>query len=181
MKIYTKKGDDGHTSLFGGTGVTKNNLRIHTYGTVDEINSVIGMVLTHPLTKAGERILTELQNQLFVLGADLATLPEKKAVIDRVDEKMVAKLEAWIDELDEQLPALTSFILPGGCQASAALNLARTVCRRAERYAVSLKQEESISPIILKYLNRLSDLLFVLARFENKHAGVEETKWVSRK
>lgn len=180
MKIYTKKGDKGSTSLFGGTSIKKSSMRIHAYGTVDELNSVLGIVLTHPVSDEGETILKELQNQLFVLGADLATLPSKKTKINRIGSKEIQKLEQWIDDLDEQLPALTSFILPGGAPAGAALHLARTVCRRAERYTVALKKEESISEETIIYLNRLSDLLFVMARYENRHAGEHETQWKSK-
>lgn len=180
MKIYTKKGDKGTTSLFGGASIGKNSMRIHAYGTVDELNSVLGIVLTHPLSDKGSAILKELQNQLFVLGADLATLPSKKTKIDRIGSKEIEQLEHWIDELDEQLPALTAFILPGGAPAGATLHQARTVCRRAERHAVSLKTENPVSDDVIIYLNRLSDLLFVMARFENRHAGEPETQWKSK-
>ena len=177
MKIYTKKGDQGKTSLFGGASIGKNSMRIHAYGTVDELNSVLGIVLTNPLSEEGESILKELQNQLFVLGADMATLPSKKTKIDRISDKEIQKIENWIDELDEQLPSLTSFILPGGAPAGATLHQARTVCRRAERHAVALKMENPVSDEIVIYLNRLSDLFFVMARYENQHAGETETKW----
>lgn len=180
MKIYTKKGDKGTTSLFGGASIGKNSMRIHAYGTVDELNSILGVVLTHPVSKRGETILKELQNQLFVLGADLATLPSKKTKIDRISSKEIKTLEKWIDELDDQLPSLTSFILPGGAPAGATLHQARTVCRRAERHAVALKTENPVSDEVIIYLNRLSDLLFVMARFENKEAGEPETKWMSK-
>lgn len=180
MKIYTKKGDKGTTSLFGGASIGKNSLRIKAYGTVDELNSILGIVLTHPLSERGETILKELQNQLFVLGADLATLPSKKAKIDRIGQKEIKQLEDWIDELDEQLPNLTSFILPGGAPAGATLHQARTVCRRAERHTVALKLENPVSDETVIYLNRLSDLLFVMARFENQEAGETETQWKSK-
>ncbi len=180
MKIYTKKGDQGTTSLFGGASIGKNSLRIKAYGTVDELNSILGIVLTHPLSERGETILKELQNQLFVLGADLATLPSKKTKIDRISKKEIQQLEDWIDELDEQLPALTAFILPGGAPAGATLHQARTVCRRAERHTVALKLENPVSDETIIYLNRLSDLLFVMARFENREAGETETQWKSR-
>jgi len=180
MKIYTKKGDKGFTSLFGGTNIEKNSIRIHAYGTVDELNSVLGITLTHTLSNKGREILTEIQNQLFVLGADLATLPTKKSKINRIGSTEIKQLEGWIDELDVQLPQLTSFILPGGSPAGASLHLARTVCRRAERHTVELKSSDPISDEVIIYLNRLSDLLFVLARFENHNTGAEETKWVSK-
>lgn len=180
MKIYTKKGDKGTTSLFGGASIGKNSLRIKAYGTVDELNSNLGIVLTHPLSEKGKNILIELQKQLFVLGADLATLPSKKTKIDRIGTSEIKQLEKWIDELDEDLPALTSFILPGGAPAGATLHQARTVCRRAERHAVALKTDNPISDEVIVYLNRLSDLLFVMARFENQHAGEPETQWKSK-
>ena len=180
MKIYTKKGDQGTTSLFGGANIGKNSLRIKAYGTVDELNSILGIVLTYSLSERGEAILKELQNQLFVLGADLATLPSKKTKIDRIGTEEIQQLEDWIDELDEQLPKLTAFILPGGAPAGATLHQARTVCRRAERHAVALKLENPVSDEIIIYLNRLSDLLFVMARFENRKAGETETQWKSK-
>jgi cob(I)alamin adenosyltransferase len=180
MKIYTKKGDQGTTSLFGGANIGKNSLRIKAYGTVDELNSILGIVLTHPLSERGETILKELQNQLFVLGADLATLPSKKTKIDRIGQKEIKQLEDWIDELDEQLPSLTAFILPGGAPAGATLHQARTVCRRAERHTVALKLENPVSDETIIYLNRLSDLLFVMARFENRESGETETQWKSK-
>ncbi len=180
MKIYTKKGDQGTTSLFGGANIGKNSLRIKAYGTVDELNSILGIVLTYSLSDRGEEILKELQNQLFVLGADLATLPSKKTKIDRIGTKEIQQLEEWIDELDDQLPKLTAFILPGGAPAGATLHQARTVCRRAERHAVALKLENPVSDEIIIYLNRLSDLLFVMARFENREAGETETQWKSK-
>lgn len=181
MKIYTKKGDQGYTSLFGGANVEKNSLRIHAYGTVDELNSIIGMVLTHSLSDKGKKMLNEIQSQLFVLGADLATLHSKEAKIERIGSGDIQKLENWIDDLEEDLPALTSFILPGGSPAGATLHMARTVCRRAERNTVALKQNDPISAETVIYLNRLSDLLFVLARFENRQAGEPETPWQPRK
>ncbi|MDZ7718703.1 MAG: cob(I)yrinic acid a,c-diamide adenosyltransferase [Balneolaceae bacterium] len=179
MKIYTKKGDKGTTSLFGGASIGKNSLRIKAYGTVDELNSILGIVLTYSLSERGEAILKELQNQLFVLGADLATLPSKKTKINRIGSREITQLENWIDELDEKLPALTAFILPGGAPAGATLHQARTVCRRAERHTVALKLENPVSDEIIIYLNRLSDLLFVMARYENQEAGEKETQWKS--
>ncbi|TVQ64578.1 MAG: cob(I)yrinic acid a,c-diamide adenosyltransferase [Balneolaceae bacterium] len=180
MKIYTKRGDQGTTSLFGGTSIEKSHTRLHAYGTVDELNSVIGMALTNRLSSRGSEILIEIQKQLFVVGADLATLPSKKTKIERVGQAEIEQIESWIDELDEQLPQLTSFILPGGSASGASLHLARTVCRRAERYSVQLMREEGISEDSLIYLNRLSDFLFVLARFENLQSGSAEIKWLPR-
>ena len=181
MKIYTKKGDKGNTSLFGGKSVHKSSERIEAYGTVDELNSVIGTVLTNDLSNEGREILNDIQHQLFILGADLATLPDKKAKIERISEAHITKLEKNIDKLDEQLPALTNFILPGGSPAGASLHMARTVCRRAERRVAALKQVDPVSDECIIYLNRLSDLLFVMARYENREAGETETPWISRK
>ena len=177
MKIYTKKGDQGYTSLYGGAKVGKNSIRISAYGTVDELNSVLGVALTHPLSGEGKEILNQLQNQLFVLGSDLATPQTKKTKIERIGSGEIDQLEAWIDQLEEHLPPLTAFILPGGSPAGAALHMARTVCRRAERETVALKQADPVSDETVMYLNRLSDLLFVLARFENHQAGAKETQW----
>lgn len=181
MKIYTKKGDYGQTSLFGGTKVMKDEIRIESYGTVDELNSVIGVILTNPLSDKGRSILMDIQHQLFILGADLATPQNKKAKVERIGSKEITKLEQIIDELDEELSPLTTFILPGGSPAGAELHMARTVCRRAERRTVSLAKNEEISEDCVIYLNRLSDLLFVLARYENKKGDVKETPWISKK
>jgi cob(I)alamin adenosyltransferase len=181
MKIYTKKGDKGYTSLFGGKSIKKNSVRIHAYGTVDELNSVLGMVLTHPLSENGKSKLAKVQEQLFVLGADLATLPSKKEKIERIGPDDIDWVEKGIDELEKNLPKLTSFILPGGSPAGASLHLARTVCRRAERYTAELRMEGSVSDETVIYLNRLSDFFFVLARYENYYSGAEETKWLPRK
>jgi len=181
MKIYTKRGDQGTTSLFGGTNIEKNHIRLHAYGTVDELNSVLGMSLSNPMSDKGREILTDIQKQMFVLGADLATPQTKKTKINRIGTADIETLEGWIDELQNELPPLTSFILPGGVQSGAFLHLARTVCRRAERYSVELKQSDSVSNEAIIYLNRLSDLLFVMARFENMKAGAEEIKWLPKK
>lgn len=178
MKIYTKKGDKGETALYGGTKTQKSDVRIHAYGTVDELNSAIGMVLSHELSDSGNEILRQVQNDLFVVGATLATPDPEKSRINEVGQDEIEQLEKWIDMLEESLNPLKSFILPGGSGAGAALHFARTVCRRAERETVALSQQESIPPAAVIYLNRLSDLLFVLARFENKHQNAEETPWV---
>ncbi|MEX1269608.1 MAG: cob(I)yrinic acid a,c-diamide adenosyltransferase [Balneolaceae bacterium] len=180
MKIYTKKGDQGYTSLYGGTKVEKHSSRISAYGTVDELNSVLGVVLTHPLSTEGEKIVNILQHQLFVLGSDLATLQNRKTKTARIGRNDIEKIEGYIDELEESLPPLTNFILPGGSPAGAALHQARTVCRRAERKTVALKHEDEVSDEAIIYLNRLSDLLFVLARYENQQAGEKETPWISK-
>jgi len=177
MKIYTKKGDAGKTSLFGGKKVSKNSLRIEAYGTVDELNSLLGMVLAYGPSDRVKQVLIELQQQLFVLGADLATPLKSKARIERVNDSHVEGLEEVIDELDEYLPALRSFILPGGSNCGALLHMARTVCRRAERAAVACSETDPVNTNSIRYLNRLSDLLFVLARYENHQADQTETEW----
>ncbi len=177
MKIYTKKGDQGSTSLFGGDRVAKSSLRIKAYGTVDELNSIIGMAASYSLSEKGVQWIKKVQEELFVLGSDLATPPHYKERIDRVGEASVTFLEKAIDEMEQELKPLKNFILPGGSRQGASLHFARTVCRRAERAAVACGQEEEISEFTIKYLNRLSDFLFVLARYENKQADIQEDIW----
>lgn len=178
MKIYTKKGDNGDTSLFGGQRVRKDHVRIEAYGTVDELNSILGTVISHkPVQKLTEH-LVEIQKELFEIGADLATPQEKHTKVVRIKEESVQQLELLIDELDSVLPELTSFILPSGSLAATQLHVARTVCRRAERCVFTAMEYEAINPLILQYLNRLSDLLFVMARFENHQKNIEETRWL---
>lgn len=180
MKIYTKKGDLGKTSLFGGAKTDKSDIRINAYGTVDELNSAIGVVLTHNLTEMGNKVLNQVQNDLFVIGADLATINPDKAKIDRIDKKQIEKLEEAIDNMEEDLSPLKSFILPGGSESGALLHFARTVCRRAERETVALSNKDQVYPDNIVYLNRLSDMLFVLARYENKFNGENETPWIPK-
>jgi cob(I)alamin adenosyltransferase len=180
MRIYTKTGDDGTTSLFGGQRVLKSDLRIESYGTVDELNSHLGWVMSqHPDPLLAMHI-NRIQDLLFILGADLATPPDKSVRIDRISEADVALLEGMIDELDETLPPLKSFILPGGCATSAGLHIARTICRRAERILIEARKTDVISDEAVHLLNRLSDLLFVMARFENASKGIEDVKWTPR-
>lgn len=178
MKIYTKTGDRGDTSLLGGQRVPKDALRIEAYGTVDELNSVLGIVRADNSEPEIEQVLTQVQNQLFDLGADLAS-PRSAAVksIKRIEANDAAHLEKYIDSLEAHLKPLKSFILPGGSPVAARLHFARTVCRRAERTVVRLSRNEDIGDDITIYLNRLSDLLFVLARYANHAAGVAEVKW----
>jgi len=180
MKIYTKTGDRGDTSLFGGQRVPKDALRIEAYGTVDELNSVIGIVLAGSPDPRVAGILTQVQSQLFDLGADLAT-PRSvvKKNIRRVEPRDARTLEKQIDRIESHLKPLRSFILPGGSADAARLHFARTVCRRAERAVVRMSRNEDIGPGITIYLNRLSDLLFVLARYANHTAGISEIKWTS--
>jgi cob(I)alamin adenosyltransferase len=178
MSIYTKTGDKGDTSLFGGQRVPKDALRIEAYGTIDELNSVLGMIRSENSNAEIDRMLGEIQNSLFVLGADLATPRAfQKKSIRRIEAKDSLPLEKLIDKLDGQLKLLSSFILPGGLPVAAKLHFARTVCRRTERVVVRLSRNEDIGEDINVYLNRLSDLLFILARYANHVANVSETKW----
>lgn len=177
MKIYTKQGDKGETSLFGGKRVLKSSPRIEVYGTVDELNSTLGVAIAAGPSPRGHEILNELQNQLFFLGADLATPADSKQQVARVEESHAQKLEEWIDELEAQNPPLRHFILPGGTASAASLHLARTICRRAERAAIDCMTIDAINDHAIVYLNRLSDLLFVMARYENTYAKHPETQW----
>lgn len=177
MKIYTKKGDSGETSLFGGTRVPKSNERIEAYGTVDELNSFVGLAASYDLSDAGTKYLRKVQEILFILGADLATPASSTTRIDRISDDDVTFLENAIDQLEDDLEPLKNFILPGGSQAGATLHAARTICRRAERASVACAEVEDISEECIKFLNRLSDFLFVVARHENKQAGVREETW----
>jgi cob(I)alamin adenosyltransferase len=188
-KVYTKAGDHGDTRLVGGQKVGKDSLRIEAYGTVDELNATVGLVRetlkTHPDRAAADgldAILGRVQQELFNLGSDLATLaadrhPQQKVI----EERHVTQLEHDLDVLNDALPELRSFILPGGGAASAHLHLARTVCRRAERLAVALSRVEEVSPMVVKYLNRLSDALFVFGRHAAVTSGTGEVLWQPEK
>jgi cob(I)alamin adenosyltransferase len=179
-RVYTKTGDAGQTSLVSGDRVSKADLRVSAYGDVDELNSVLGVTRTFPLDAELNELLGRLQNELFTVGADLAT--PSGTPVPRVEEEMVTGLEEVIDKYLEELEPLREFILPGGSQAGAMLHLARTVARRAERVVVALAEREEINAAALHYLNRLSDLLFVLARVANKRAGtVEESARFSQR
>ena len=184
-KLYTRTGDDGSTGLFGGLRVRTTDRRVEAYGTIDELNAQLGVVRAsiQPRSGAGwdtlRQRLARIQNELFVLGAELAT-PVAAAVRDRIPAttaEHVAGLEAWIDEASAAVPPLRVFILPGGDIVAALLHVGRTVCRRAERCAASAAESEAINPQILVYLNRLSDLLFAWARWANQLAGVEDVTW----
>lgn len=181
-RIYTRTGDDGTTSLFGGDRVEKGNSQIDAYGTVDETNSMVGVARSHLLdTVGGDRldpVLATIQEDLFVVGADLATPLDAKPMVPRIEQAHVDTLEERIDEFDADLDPLKKFVLPGGCPAGAALHAARTVCRRAERLVVETSTSTPINDMTVVYLNRLSDLLFVLARWINKRAGVREDTWI---
>jgi len=183
MKIYTKTGDKGKTSLIGGTKVFKSDLRIEAYGTVDELNSFVGLCLDHLKSHNVHNVLSEVQDRLFTIGSALACDPEKetKLKIPDLHEGDVELLEKEIDKMNEVLPTMKSFILPGGHVAVSSLHIARTVCRRAERCCVKmLKKEKEVEDLIIKYLNRLSDYLFVLARFAAHQLNVEEIPWKPR-
>jgi cob(I)alamin adenosyltransferase len=178
MKIYTKTGDAGETSLFGGKRVPKHSPRIDAYGTVDELNALLGVVRAFKPISDVDAILETLQQQLFVLGSDLATPVESSTMqAPRIGNDHVQSLETTIDALETRLTPLRSFILPGGAAAGAHVHAARTVCRRAERLVDGLARSENIGSMPLRYLNRLSDLLFVLARFMNSIDGAEEIPW----
>lgn len=180
-KLYTRKGDDGTTALGSAARVPKDSLRVEAYGTVDELNSVIGVALAQGLDGRLDEILSEIQNELFHLGSDLCFTEEDKKTFDipQMEERHVVRLEQFTDEMSTAVGPLENFILPGGAIGAAQLHVARTVCRRAERLVVSLKREEAVGPYVLSYLNRLSDLLFAMARYENKKKGIAEPLWDS--
>jgi cob(I)alamin adenosyltransferase len=179
MKIYTKTGDRGDTGLFGGPRVGKDSPRIEAYGTVDELNSVLGVARSEGVAAEVDGILAQIQNELFAVGAELATPKPEAHRVPTVGQDHIAALEAAIDGHEALLAPLDQFILPGGSKAAALLHLARTVCRRAERRLVALmrESEEPINDNLLVYLNRLGDLLFVLARATNQSAGAADVPW----
>ncbi len=189
MKIYTKTGDKGTTALFGGTRVPKHHLRIESYGTVDELNSYIGLVRDQNIDTNAIDSLIRIQNELFTLGSMLATPPEKEILksgkerlnIPKITSENVALLEQEIDSMNLELPPMTHFILPGGNQTVSFCHIARCICRRTERLVTALNETETVNPAILEYLNRLSDYLFVLARKLSKDLSVKETPWIPEK
>ena len=176
MKIYTKTGDDGKTSLFDNSRVWKSHERIIAYGTVDELNSAIGIAISMDLDRQIKEILIRIQNDLFIVGSDLAN-PDMSDTKIRTTESMTLSLENDIDTLESELSELTSFILPGGTLISSILHLSRTISRRAETSVIALSQKEEINKITVVYLNRLSDLLFVLARTMNKRKNIDDVVW----
>lgn len=180
MKIYTKTGDAGDTGLFGGGRVSKASLRVDTYGEIDELNSVLGLVRTEPFDKEIDELLAGVQSRLFDLGAELATSPNSKVElgIAGVSEADVEVLERAIDRAETELAPLKTFVLPGGSRAAAYLHLGRTVCRRAERRLVALAESEAVRPECIRYVNRLSDTLFVLARLANHRGGIIDVPWI---
>jgi cob(I)alamin adenosyltransferase len=182
-RIYTKTGDEGMTGLGGGQRVPKDSQRVETYGTVDELNSQIGVAHATGLCDRLAAELPLIQNELFDLGSDLATpaVSQARHPVPTVEPRHIEKLERLIDELNEIVGPLANFLLPGGSPGAAQLHVARTICRRAERAATTLARDEDLGPTVLPYLNRLSDALFVMARFENHERGVSEPLWEPRR
>ncbi len=189
MKIYTKTGDAGTTSLFGGTRVPKHHIRIESYGTVDELNSCIGLVRDQDINPHYKTILIKIQDRLFTLGAILATDPKKATLksgkerlnIPKIKEADIELLEKEMDAMDSELPPMTHFVLPGGHTTVSYCHIARTVCRRAERLSTYLHEQEPVEALVLMYLNRLSDYLFVLARKLSHDLQAEEIQWIPEK
>jgi cob(I)alamin adenosyltransferase len=180
MKIYTRTGDDGTTGLLGAGRVPKSAPRVEAYGCVDELNACLGAARTLDLDHWLDEALAPVQSQLFNLGAELATTtPAMLAALERIGDPQIEALERWIDRLETDLPPLSSFILPGGTPLGAQLHWSRTVCRRAERRVVSLAETDEVAPQLVRYLNRLGDLLFVMARWCNHRAGTTEVEWRS--
>lgn len=181
MKIYTKTGDDGMTSLYGGTRLPKHNIRIEAYGTVDELNAWIGLLRDELPLGTQYHALKEIQDRLFTIGAHLASDPDKEMPTPDISAMDINFLENGIDEMTEKLPPLKHFVLPGGHRRVSESHITRTVCRRAERRVTALNIEQSVEPLIIVYLNRLSDYLFVLSRWIAKEVDADEVKWIPRK
>ncbi len=182
MKVYTKTGDKGTTALFGGARVSKAHIRIDSYGTVDELNSHIGLLRDQPVNSNRHDILVEIQDRLFTLGSILATEPgNTKVKIPALTEKDVVALEKSIDQMEETLEPMKNFVLPGGHQSVSFCHIARCVCRRAERQIIALADHEEVPPIAIQFINRLSDFLFVLSRKMTAELGAPETPWIARK
>ena len=181
MKIYTKTGDKGKTSLLGGTRVSKSNERINTYGTIDELNSFLGLVSDLDQNKDRVLFIRNIQSRLFTIGSSLAAETDKaKDFKPDLEDADVTDLEKAIDDMNESLPAMKNFILPGGHQLISATHISRTVCRRAERLIINLSESEDVEEIIIRYLNRLSDYLFVLARKQGHDLKIKEIPWKPR-
>jgi len=185
MKIYTKTGDKGQTSLFTGRRVSKHHLRIESYGTVDELNSYIGLIKDHCPEGEDLSLLHRIQDRLFTIGSILATEPQKKDdnrfKTPQISEEDILVLEDQMDKMNEQLPEMTHFLLPGGHPTVSFCHVGRTVCRRAERRITALDEEQPVNENVLKYINRLSDFLFVLSRYWGKKIEAKEVKWVPEK
>ena len=178
MRIYTRTGDDGTTGLFGGDRVQKDDLRIESYGTVDELNSFIGKLLEHKEMSEHTEFFREIQSDLFTVGSHLATVDEKmREKLPTLNPKATENFEKWMDKANEKVPQLRNFLLPGGHSSVADAHVARSVCRRAVRRVVSLSRVESVDPEIVKYLNRLSDLLFTTARLLSHTSNTDEIEW----
>ena len=178
MKIYTKKGDKGETSLLGGKRVLKSNIRIEAYGTVDELNSWIGLIRDQNINDSIKKFLIHIQDRLFTIGSHLAADPEKSKIkLPDIKEENISALEKEIDAMNETLPEMRSFVLPGGNTVVSYCHISRCVCRRAERCSVHLSENEKVDDIIIKYLNRLSDYLFVLSRKLTNDLQAEEIPW----
>ena len=182
MKIYTKTGDKGETALIGGRRVSKADLRIDTYGTVDELNSWIGLVSDQSVNSSRKELLKEIQDRLFTIGSELATDPTKASTkaMPAIVSNDVTRLEQAMDDMDAELPELRAFVLPGGHESVSFCHLARTVCRRAERLVISLNDNSPVDAFVLQYLNRLSDYLFVLGRKMAQELQAEEVVWKPR-
>lgn len=181
FKIYTRKGDDGKTALLGGDRVSKHHIRVESYGTVDELNSYLGLIRSTTKDSEVTHAIASVQDRLFTLGSYLASAPNSKVILPELFDEDVLFLEKEIDRMTGQLPELRNFILPGASQSGAHAHVARCICRRAERLVVLLADNETIESIIITYLNRLSDYLFTLARFLDKLEGAEELIWLPRK
>jgi cob(I)alamin adenosyltransferase len=181
-KIYTRQGDEGTTRLSGGQAVPKDSARVKAFGSVDELNSHLGVAISLGLSEKVTEVLTRVQNELFHLGSDLSFLEADKKTIEipQIEAHHVSRLEATIDELSDIVGPLENFILPGGSPGAAQLHVARTVCRRAERNVITLTRQDDIGPFVVAYLNRLSDVLFVMSRYENFSQGIAEPLWNSR-
>jgi len=181
-KIYTKTGDNGMTALFGGQRVLKSSLRVNTYGTIDELNAYFGLILSKVSTQELKNDFTKLNNLMFIAGSDVATPLDKenKMQIDRINSEDIILLEEKIDKYTGEMPILKNFILGGGTEVAALINISRTICRRVERLLVELNSKENLGKNIIKFFNRLSDYLFTAARYVNFISGVEETPWKGR-
>ncbi|TRX57698.1 cob(I)yrinic acid a,c-diamide adenosyltransferase [Fulvivirga sp. M361] len=178
MKVYTKTGDKGTTSLFGGARVSKSHIRIESYGTVDELNSYIGLLKDQPVNQDRKDLLENIQDKMFTIGAILATEPgNSKVKVPTLSMEHVSSLEEAMDKMDESLPAMKNFVLPGGHQSVSYCHITRCICRRAERLTIALNETEPVDPVVIQYLNRLSDYFFVLARKVALELDITETPW----
>lgn len=182
MKIYTRTGDDGTTALISGRRISKAALRIDAYGTIDELNSFAGLLRDQPVNESRKEFLKDIQDRLFTIGAHLADDPDRSAArkIPDLFDSDIAGLEQAMDEMDRELPPLRHFVLPGGHQSVSFAHVARTVCRRAERQVVALTEEAEVDPLLIRYLNRLSDYFFVLSRKMTQELGTDEVRWIPR-